>query len=58
MSKRRQNPKGTKQKSRINNVAVGMIAAGTGKKQVFKDKREHRAKDFKNSWQKEVKDES
>lgn len=38
---------------RQSNVAKGMILAGTGKAQVFGDKRKKRAKDKKNSWQKE-----
>jgi hypothetical protein len=43
-------------KSRIrkpvrSHTAMGMICSGTGRKQIFKDKRTHRAKDHKNSWQ-------
>jgi hypothetical protein len=55
MSKQKKKSKTPKSRS---NVAKGMILAGTGKKQIFKDKRDHRSKDFKNSWRKEVRDES
>ena len=39
---------------RRSNVAYGMICAGTGKAQVFKDKRNKRNKDAKKSWQRDI----
>lgn len=38
---------------RASNVARGMILAGTGKKQVFGDRRRKRSKDAKRSWQRD-----
>ena len=34
-------------------VAMGMITAGTGKKQVFRDRRDRRAKDARNGWERD-----
>ena len=36
-----------------NNVAYGMIMAGTGKGQTLRDRRERRPKDAKHSWQRD-----
>ena len=32
-------------------VAFGMIASGTGRKQIFRAKQDKRARDYRNSWQ-------
>jgi hypothetical protein len=36
-----------------NNVAWGMILAGTGKGQIMQDRRQKRSKDIKRSWKRE-----
>lgn len=41
---------------RPSNVARGMILAGTGKKQVFGDRRRKRSKDARKSWQRDHQD--
>jgi len=38
---------------KASNVARGMILAGTGKKQVFQDRRKKRSKDARKSWQRD-----
>jgi len=43
--------------SRRNNVARGMIETNQGKKQVFRDKRDRRLKDYKRSWECDQEDE-
>lgn len=51
MGKTYKDDNGNKKVPARNNVAMGMIVSGQGKKQIFRDKRDRRAKDRKNSWQ-------
>jgi hypothetical protein len=45
--------KKVKTSSPRNLVAMGMIAAGTGRKQIFTSRAEKRSKDAKHSWQRD-----